>query len=492
MIKDKFSFRLMKYRHRDLLTLLISLFILNACENPTGVGLEVTPEEQIDALFTDTISLQAFTVREDSAQSGSTNQVVFGLFKDPVFGKTVADLAIDLGRPDGFVQLKADVEIDSVVLVLPFSDHYYGDTLASNFVLNVRQLDEAFTFNSFATKKWKVKDEVITSRTLGRYPYKRIDSLLLFQHVGGKDTLTKVAPQLRIRLDNAFFEGLLGSTVDSAALSTNAGFRNHVKGLYLNVDSALSAGIGGLVGLSGTAAAPGVEITYRQSNGKTGDEAGTDTIRTKFPISTYSPNGGTFLGMATSLQNDYSPVIQEQLDNEGEHFESIYLHSPSGLRGQILFPFIDELKGKGISINKAELVLYVDTDRLESPFNVPSPRLTLYRQDIAGNRQNIPDGAALSSSGAPLDARSLSYRTFGGWYNQDHKRYIFHITSYLQDVLQGKINGNELFIAPVSVNDLYVPINPAMNAGSRTIIGGPDHASYKMKLNLYYSETTSN
>lgn len=492
MIKDKFSFRLMKYRHRDLLTLLISLFIFSACENPTGVGLDVTPDEQIDALFTDTISLKAFTVKEDSAQSGSTNQLLFGLFNDPVFGKTVADLAIDLGRPEGFVQLKDDVEIDSVVLVLPFSNHYYGDTLASNFVLNVRQLGEAFAFNSFATKKWQVKDEVITSRTLGRYPYKRIDSLLLFQHVSGKDSLVKVAPQLRIRLDNEFFKDLLGSSVDSATLSTNAGFRNHVKGLHLSVDSTLSAGIGGLVGLSATAAAPGVEITYRQSNGKSGEDAGTDTIRTKFPISTYSPTGGAYLGMATSVQNHYVPSIQEQLNHEGEQFESIYLHSPTGLRGQILFPFIDELKGKGISINKAELVLYVDTDLMESSFNVPSPRLTLYREDIAGNRQNIPDGAALSSSGVPLDARSLSYLAFGGWYNQDHKRYIFHITSYLQDVLQGKINGNELFVAPVSVNDLYVPVNPAMNAGSRTIIGGPDHPTYKMKLNLYYTETVNN
>lgn len=492
MIKDKFSFRKMKYRHRDLLTLLISLFILSGCENPTGIGLDVSPDEQIDALFTDTISLKAYTLKEDSAQSGASNQVVFGLFNDPVFGRTIADLAIDLARPNGFVQLKDDTEIDSVILVLPFNGQFYGDSLYSNYVLNVRQLDEPFMFNTFATKKWSVKNDLVASRTMNRYPYKAADSIYLFQHISGKDSLVKVPPQLRISLSKDFFKDLLGSSVDSATLSTAAGFRSHVKGLYLSVDTNLTTGIGAILGFSATIGTPGVEITYRQSNGKTGDDAGIDTIRTVFPVSSFSQTAGTYLSLAASVQNDYTAEIHEQLEQEGQQFESIYLHAPTGLRGKIVFPFIDELKGKGISINKAELVLYVDNDRMAGPFNVPSPRLTLYREDIAGKRQNIPDGAALSSQGIPIDPRSLNYIGFGGWYNQDHKRYIFHLTSYLQDVLQGKINGNELYIAPVSTGDFYVPVNPAINTGSRAIIGGPDHPTYKMKLNLYYTETGNN
>src|SRR5690554_1955088 len=136
MIIDKFSFR-MRIGHRDLLTMLISLFILSGCENPTGIGLDVDPEDQIEALFTDTVSLRAYTVRDDSVQSASFSQNLFGLLRDPIFGKTNVGLAIDIGRPSGFKQILPDAEIDSIVLVLPYGGDYYGDTLASDFALRV-------------------------------------------------------------------------------------------------------------------------------------------------------------------------------------------------------------------------------------------------------------------------------------------------------------------------------------------------------------------
>ena len=67
--KNSFSLR-MKFRHKDLLTLLISLFILGlgGCKNPSGVGLEVPPGEEISGFFTDTVSVHGYTVRDDSLQ----------------------------------------------------------------------------------------------------------------------------------------------------------------------------------------------------------------------------------------------------------------------------------------------------------------------------------------------------------------------------------------------------------------------------------------
>src|SRR5690606_34380046 len=143
MIIDKFSFR-MKLGHRDLLTMLISLFILGGCENPTGIGLDVAPEDRIDALFTDTVSLRAYTVEDDSVQSASFGQNLFGLFRDPIFGKTNVGIAIDISRPAGLKQIDPEAIIDSIVLVLPYAGDYYGDTLASDFTLRVRPLDEVF------------------------------------------------------------------------------------------------------------------------------------------------------------------------------------------------------------------------------------------------------------------------------------------------------------------------------------------------------------
>lgn len=483
----------MKYFHRDLLTMLISLFILGSCTNPTGVGLEVAPENQIDAYFTDTVSIRAYTIREDSVQSGSFNQTLFGQFNDPVFGKSVVGVALDLSRPTIFERIKDDAEIDSVILVLPFGGNYYGDTtLASTFAVRVQPLAEAFQFNTYSTKNWQVKPEVIGSKLMTRYAYKSTDSIFVKKYQDGKDTTIKVIPQMRIALSKEYFKTMLGMSVDSATMSTNQGFRDHVKGLYLSIDSNASTGIGGLVSLSAREGISGIELSYRQDNGKTGDDAGIDTIRTFMEIApvTYTSGFSFILGMASSVKNNYPQSILNQLDTPIEGKESIYLHAPTGLRGKIVFPNIDRLKGKNISINKAELVIYVDDEKMQGPFPQPAPRITLYRQDIAGRRQNIPDGAAVSAtSGTFMDSRSLDFLNFGGWYDNSKKRYLFHLTSYFQDVLLGKINGNELYIAPVAVTDTFVPTLPSLNANGRVILGGGNHPEYRMKLNLYYTES---
>lgn len=483
----------MKLGHRDLLTMLISLFILSGCENPTSIGLEVAPEDQINALFTDTVSLRAYTVEDDSVQSASFSQHLFGLFRDPIFGKTNVGLAIDVSRASGFKRIAPEAIIDSIVLVLPYAGDYYGDTLASSFVLRVRPLDEVFQPNTYSTYRWDVDDEVLGVAELDRYRYRvgqRADSVRLDQVIDGRDTTVWVRPQLRIDLREAeaFFREKLGTAVDSATLATDNSFRNHFKGLYLDVDSQASTGIGGLVTFLPVNGVSGIELYYRQPSASEDEGADMDTIRTLFPIYPFSPNAGTMSGLASSVETNYPASISAQVEAPTTEFESIYLHAPAGLRGRIELPFIDQLKGKGLLINKAELVLYVDEERMAGPFDLPAPRLTLYRQDIAGQRQNIPDGSA-SNGGIPMDPRSMNYFGFGGWYNKDTKRYVFHLTSYIQDVLQGKINGNVLYIAPVSEFDPYVPVMPSLNSGGRVVIGGPSHPQYKMKLNLYYTET---
>lgn len=480
----------MKYRHKDLLTLLISLFILSGCENPSGVGLEVLPGEEITGHFTDSISVHAFTVRDDSIQSTGFNQNVFGVFKDPVLGTTVADLALEIGMPSKMPRIYSSAEIDSVVLVLPYGFDVYGDTLSSTYALQVRQLDENFTYNTFSTKKWKVKDGLLGNVMLNRYAYRSTDSLLVSMYVDQKDSIVKVAPQLRIPLDKTFFKELFANSVDSASISTAQGFRNHVKGLYLSLDTNMSQGLGQLITFAAIDNISGVELTFRQPKDVAGDEEiEMDTIRTFFPISTYNPNSGANLGMASSVDNQFSMEVEAYLENQDGHVDKVFLHAPVGLRGRISFPYIDELKGQNILINKAELVLSVDESAMEA-FRTPSPRLTLYREDIAGRRQNIPDGDALNQYGTPNDPRSMNFINFGGWYDKNKTRYIFHLTSYIQDVLAGKINGNELFIAPVSTSAQFISTEPALNSGSRVILQGPAvDGGTRMKLNVYYTVT---
>ncbi len=496
----------MSYHTKDLLTLLISLFVLGGCTNPSGIGLDVDPEDEIVGMLTDTLTLRGATVRDDSTRSVSSasTYTAFGLFLDPSIGETRADLALSLGRPGTVPRIRPDAEIDSVILVLPYGQtgsEYFGDTTASTFALQVRQLDEIYVDGTYATKDWAVGDEVIGSKSISRFAYKRTDSISVRRHIDGKDSLVKEMPQLRISLSADFFKELFAESVDSASLSTAVGFRDHVKGLYLSVDDGASAGIGGLTGFSGIPSVSGIHLTFRQPNGKTGEDAGTDTIRTFFPTTISDQNTGTSVyGLATSVKRTYTDAIEAQLDAAEDNYDKLYVQAPSGLRARLRIPHIDSLKGRDIAVNKAELVLYVNGVPADG-FNTHAPRLTLYREDIAGQRQPIPDGDSRSSGqNFSGDGRSLWYRyghwrAFGGNRVADgngRQRYVFHLTSYIQDLLMGKINSAEFFIAPASENDSTVPYFPVLNTGGRAIIGNTDNPDVRIKLNIYYTQTVTN
>ncbi|MFB2117732.1 DUF4270 family protein [Parapedobacter sp. 2B3] len=484
----------MNYHTKDLLTLLISLFVLGGCTNPSGIGLDVDPGDELVGVMTDTLTLQAVTVADDSARSSSFAQTTFGWLNDPVIGKTVADLALAIGKPSSVPRLRADATVDSVILVLPYGTEYFGDTLRPGFSIQVRQLDEAYTDGEYATKQWKVKDEAIATRILGRFAYKPTDSVSILTHVDDKDSLVKDIPQLRIALSPEFFKELLSEEVDSALLSTEAGFNSHVKGLYLSIVESEMTGVGGLVTFQGIPNKTGIELTYRQSNGKEGDDAGIDTVRAFLPTTVSDSYSGTYRRLTSSIRRTYADAVQAQLDNPNGHYDVLYLQAPAGLRTRLYIPYIDALKDRKIAVNKAELVLYTSADGTDE-FGMHAPRLTLYREDIAGQRQPVPDGdSRTSSSSYGGDTRSLWYRygnwrAFGGNIDEGEKRYIFHVTSYIQDLLQGKINSSEFFIAPVAASDSSIPYYPVMNAGSRTVITNDPESGLRMKLNIYYTQS---
>lgn len=483
MVKFKSFFVKIFSNHKGLLTTtLISLFILSSCDNPSGIGLEVTEDMEIPVLMTDTITVEAYTLKDDSASSSNSAIYALGLYNTVDVGEARADLAMGLQPSDGFRLFKPDAIVDSVILVLPVGPEYFGDTVGTNFTFQVRQLDEMYNSNAPSNKVWNVKDEVIGEKTLSRFAYKLSDSITIRKHINGKDSTVRVASQLRIPLSGDFFKNLL-SYADSAAIADPAGFANRVKGLYLSVKSDDLGGRGGIGTIVPASGVSGVELVFRQPKTNDLDETEIDTVRNFYAINA-SSNTGSSNGIVSSVSYAFTSEIEDQLSNPDTQYEKVYVVAPAGLRTQIVFPHIQHLKNKNILINKAELIFYADTEN-NGPY---APRLTMYREDIASRRQNIPDGSSLNSYGYPNDSRSFSYLQFGGWFQRDKSRYSFYITSYLQDVLNGKINGQTLYIAPASVYEQYVPITPAISNGSQSVLFGPTYPDNdkKMKLVVHY------
>src|SRR5258707_15576527 len=112
----------MKFFRIDLLTLLISLFILNSCKNKDTVGLDPGPALQLNGSLVDTATVIVNTVKEDSVPTTNLPKTPLGYFIDPVFGPLESNIAVGLNLPGGapYSLPTGTISIDSAVLVLKY------------------------------------------------------------------------------------------------------------------------------------------------------------------------------------------------------------------------------------------------------------------------------------------------------------------------------------------------------------------------------------
>lgn len=463
----------MKYIKQDLLTLLISLFILSACNNPDNIGLEVDPDYAINGVLIDTATIRTRTVPEDTVQTTAIGKYPMGYMNDPVFGTTDANIALSLTLPANNQTFGTNPVLDSAVLVLKYAD-FYGDSLQSSYKVNVHQLQTKLDGNTSYSNRstFNFNSTVIGTKAV-RVSFK--DSVKVTEIVTGKPDVQKnKAPHIRIPISSSFISGNFLNGVP-ANFADQTAFANFIKGLYITIDKAQTTGSGGVMYFDLTNDnSSGLEIYYKSENGTAKD---TTMLNFKIQASGVTP-------VASNFSHNYAGTpVETQLNNPNQQFQTTYVQGLAGLRTRVNFPYLTKLKELGkITINKADLI--IDVEGGTAPFT-PAKRLILYRTDIANQRQQVPD---LSSS----DPRSILEGDFGGFYNSTTKRYTFAITSYVQDIVNGKIKQYDTFIAPADFTaDRATAIFPSATVASRSILGAKGNATYKMKLNIIYTKTNN-
>lgn len=461
----------MKYYFRDLLTLLISLFILSGCENPSRVGLDVDPGDQIQGALIDTLKIHAVTVKEDSIFTRGATQLPLGYLKDPVIGESYSTIQFALQNvSSGDSRIPTNATIDSAVMVINYGKDFFGDSLASTSTLEVRQLAAPYEIgkNYPSNATWTASPELYGSRTINRYAYR--DSVMINTIVNSRDTTIKAGPHLRIPMDVQKIKSLFDGNIDSATFAGHDFYHNRVKGFQIRANKEEQTGIGSLVHLAINLEENGLVVYYKTP----------DTTSQKIKFYPVSANNA-----AAAIQQTYTADVQAQLSNPNGNFETVYAQGSAGLRVKLSLPDLSSLKDKELVVNKAELVVYTDEEATGSSFTRQAGRLTLYREDIAGQRVPVPDGDTRTNV---RDSRSFGL-AFGGNYDTSKKRYVFALTSYVQDLMLGKIGSDVFYIAPAAnVEALIVPYLPSLNAGSRAVLGSNTNPEYKMKLNIYYTK----
>jgi len=464
----KFFDARMKFFRLDLLTLLISLFILSSCNSKDGVGLD--PAQKLNGTLLVDTNIVINTVPEDTVYTNALAKTPLGYFNDPLIGTTESNVATALNLPSSsaYTIPTGVITIDSAILALRYTDGFYGDSLNSKYKINVFQLKEkpSSTVNYANNRAWSydnttlIGSKTFNSRT--HTPFKITDIVL-----AAKDTLKQVPAQLRVPLDPQFFyNNFFGGVVTSNTL-----FQNSINGLYFTMDKA-QTGPGGNFMLALDSSS--VDIYIHTTNGST-----IDTSVVSLPLSTH----------AAQIKHSYNATVQAALNQTGSN-STFYIQGLVGLRAKISFPNLNSIiaqAGSDIVINRAELVI-TPISGSTIPF-AAQPKITMYQLDIAKQRIQLQDA---NSS----DRRYLGVGTFGGYYSANND-YHFVVTAYIQDLMLGKSVDYGTFLGAVDfTNTSTVDYTATPETAGRLVavgsLGNKTSADYpyRIKLNIIYTKVS--
>lgn len=463
----------MKFFRLDLLTLLISLFILSSCKKQGTVNLGVNDANQIVGKLIDTSSIFISTVREDDAPASALSRTPLSYFKDPVFGITESNVALDINLPGSvaYTLPTGTITIDSAILILPYANGFYGDSITTRYKANVYQLDERILSSASypASKRWKRKSTLLGTQSFFSRTH---DSVKVVQPIRDKpDSLMKFLPQVRIPISNAFINANLFNA-PSAQLSSNLIFKNAVNGLYVTLDKA-QTGPGGTFMLNMDSAAVKVYIRVKTTTD------GVDKIDTSV---VHLPS----VLRAAEISHDYTgTAIATELTSTQKTPNNFYLQGLLGLRAKIQFPYLKDIitkVGGDIIVNRAELVITAQSGTT-FPYE-PLRSIMLYKLDLAKQRINIQDNSS-------VDPRST--QSYGGFYSRDKREYHFLVTAYVQDIMRGTVADYGAYLGPADNlgESYYSDVSPNPQLDGRTAAVGLDKNStspYRIKLNIIYTK----
>jgi len=437
------SFNLPAFNHAIIFLLLFTTILLvsQSCnKEPSSIGLNLRDRDDLlGATFTDTTTLIAYSVLEDSLSTTNLVSNYLGYLKDNVFGAVTAGIYTQFIPSENNVDLDGAV-LDSIVLTLRYTGGFYGDTL-----------------NPFAIKVYRLRDEISSTE---RYNQKSSiehyginltyeSDFRLYPTPTSRARLdTMLEPHVRIRLSDDLGNEFLEKY---SQMATANSFKEFFKGLYICAEQ--YSGNGSLVNFTLTSALSGIQLYYKRGDG---------TPR-RFSFIIRSPDAVRFNTYHHDHELGALNFVNQVVHKDtmlGK--ETLYVQAMGGVKTKITFPNLKALKDKRMVINKAELII---TNIGEDLHLYPPPtRLTIYGVNAAGTNVFIRDDGT-------------SY--FGGNYDATKKEYRFRITRHVQDIILRDLQPS-----------IYLVVAGAAANPNRLILNGthPNNGTSRLRLEIYYTE----
>lgn len=427
------------------LSALLSLLIFSCTKELSTIGLElVDPSELLDIGYSDTVTIVAYSIPEDTLYTSKLSYAQIGSMYDPIFGKTKADFYTQIFLSKR-VRFGPNPVFDSAFLYLPYKSSY-GDTM-SNMTLRIYALTESIydsvqTYSSSTASYDK-------ANPLGQFTFQPRPHDTTYSN--GK----KLFGTLRIPLNENFGNAVMFPP-DTSYLNTNTKFVEYFKGITIMADEQNTKGTGAIITYSVPTEQSRIVMYYHS------DE---DTTSFSFSISSacnrfqnYNHNGYA----------EAMPTLTQQMQGDtslGQEF--LFAQGLAGSKIKILFPHINKwIPSNNIAINDAQLIF--GNGSVSTTFANPG---YLYLRTVGAGGSTNPEDIVDLNEGAGY---------FDGTYNSSSNSYRFRITRYIQQLLTGKQENN----------GLHLIIPGAEYNSSRLVLNGTSSPQSDIKLYIRY--TTKN
>ena len=427
------------------LVLLTCIFLFSCKNESSPIGLDLL-DNPTDSEFTDTISLEAWSMLEDTINTTSTTAHILGHISDPVFGNSTAGIYTQLALGGSAVNFGEQPVIDSVVLTLQISS-YYGDT-NSAVGIRVYQLTESMDKSaSYYQNNTIAYDPTPLNQHLSSYTLRPNVSVVVDTNVYNA--------HMRIRLSQQFGQNLLNHEDD-----LNNNLQDFLKGLYIGAIS--HTGVCGYMMMTSlNSALSGLTLFYHNN----------EEQNLHYTLSC-TDNCARF----THITHDYnvsqdnafvSEVLQQQtaLGNQ-----VLFVQGGGGVKTRITFPYLEQAFDqfdKRVLIHRAELVI-TNVEPYE-PYLTQPAGLTIQGMKKSDNDIHfLPDDDYYTSS---------SY--FGGVYDATRHEYRFRITKYVQQLILQQGDWS---------NSVNLVVRGSAVRPNRLVFDGTDPTSpTRLRLEIAYS-----
>ena len=542
----------MKYILPRIGAIMVVIIALASCEEDfSNINTNII-DQNFNTELDESRTVIAYSKKIPAVQTNGLPAYQLGIYNDPVYGKTTANLLaqVTLGNGDTDPDFGQCTVLDSVVLYLPFFSEstvtgeqttYTLDSIFGNQPINISLYESNFflrdfdpnsnfeEFQEYYSNQGPTFESQIITGGINSLMYTIEDFVPVNEphkikvteanEQGAQEEVVQILPPgIRVKLPTAFFEEKIIANGGSLALLNNNNFREFFRGVYFEVESASENGNLFLFELGGTDsevlnnARISLFYTFKSLTGnETCEDEGLDEFDGDINLFFDAISVNVF-------ENNFPTEIETALASanvvDGE--ETLYVKGGEGALTIIeLFgpdadangvaDELEDLRDRAWLINEANLIFYVDQDKIEGGSAEPE-RLIIY--DTKNGRRLIDFDFDLTSNAEPLDAitEHLGRLERGSDGNGDF--YKIRITSHLSDIINNdSINvplglivsqnvtepafqslESELIPRPgISIEE--VPVSGVIAPQGTVLFGNnTNNTSKRLKLQIFYTE----